>query len=72
MYRKADQILECIRVNPNLTERQIADRVGVKKTPYTHNILLALIAGGLVARYQDPEAHQLTYRYYIQQTEAAL
>jgi predicted transcriptional regulator len=69
MYGKANEMFQVIVENPNLTEREIAERVGLKKTPYTRNILLALIAEGSIARAQDPTRERFTYVYFVQQTE---
>lgn len=69
MYTKAQEIFNVIVSEPNLTEREIAERVGLKKTPYTRNILMALIAEGSVARALDPTRVRMTYVYFIQQTE---
>lgn len=72
MYRKQIEIYEWIRVNPNSTEREIAEGVGLKKTPYSRRIILDLLEDGHVARFQDPDAVRLTYRYYVQETERLL
>lgn len=72
MYERARQFYEIIEAEPNLTERQICERAGLKKTPYSRRILLDLIAGKYVARVQDANADKLTYLYFIQQTERGL
>jgi len=55
---------------PNLTERQIAERVGLRKTPYSRKILLDLIAEGAIVRTVDPTNERLTYVYAVQETDA--
>lgn len=72
MYHRARQFYEIIEQTPNLTEREICERAGLKKTPYSRRILLDLISAGYVARLQDPTADKLTYQYFVQQTEQAL
>lgn len=72
MQPKMQEIFNVIASEPNLTEREIAERVGLKKTPYTRGILMALIAEGSVARAQDPTRDRMTYVYFIQQTEQLL
>lgn len=69
METKANQIFNAIVAEPNLTEREIAERVGLKKTPYTRKILMSLIDEGSVARALDPTRVRMTYVYFIQQTE---
>ncbi len=72
MYERARQFYEIIEQNPNLTEREICERVGLKKTPYSRRILMDLIAGGYVARTQDANADKVTYLYFLQETERQL
>lgn len=72
MYERARQFYEIIEQTPNLTEREICERAGLKKTPYSRRILLDLIDAGYVARTQDANADKLTYLYFLQQTERAL
>lgn len=72
MYQRMKDFYDIIRANPNLTELQIASRVGLKKTPYTHKILIDLIDQGHIARVQDSNADKLTYLYFVQETEQLL
>lgn len=72
MQKKAQEIYDYIRSNPNQTEREIADGVGLKKTPYTWTILKNLVAGGYLARYAEDGNPRLTYHYYVQETEQIL
>jgi predicted transcriptional regulator len=69
MYHRMRQFYDVIRSNPNLTELEIATRVGLKKTPYSHRILMDLIAENYIARNQDANADKLTYLYFVQETE---
>lgn len=68
MNTRMQEIFDLIARNPGLKEREIADRVGLKKSPYTRKILMDLIAEGSVARAQAPDVERLTYVYFIQQT----
>jgi len=70
MFTKTQEIFAVIVANPNLTEREIAERVGLKKTPYTRGILMSLIAEGSIARAVDTTRERMTYVYFLQQTEA--
>ena len=71
MYERARQFYKIIEKHPNLTEREICERVGLKKTPYSRRILLDLIGAGYVARVQDTNADKLTYLYFLQESERA-
>lgn len=64
------EMLEYIRQHPNQSELEIARGVGLKKTPYTRNILLWLWNEGKIIRWMD-EAHlpRPAFVYYIQETE---
>lgn len=68
MHTKAHEIYMLIANSPNLTEREIAERVGLKKTPYTRWILMSLIAEGYIARAWDESRHPKAYVYYCQTT----
>lgn len=69
MYTRKEQFYETILLNPNLTEREIAARAGLEKTPYTRQILLTLIAEGRIARVKDDTRDRFTYVYFVQQTQ---
>lgn len=69
MYHRMREFYEIIRANPNLKELEIAERAGLKKTPYSHRILMDLIAGGHIARASDDNADKLTYLYFVQETQ---
>lgn len=66
---RARQMYEIIVNNPGLTEGEIADRVGLKKTPYTRWILFSLIEGGHVVRFWDETRPRKAYTYFVQQTQ---
>lgn len=70
MNSRMQEFFDVIVGNPNLTEREIADRVGLKKTPYSRRILLDLIAEGAIVRTQDPTKERFTYVYAVQETDA--
>lgn len=72
MNHTTQRIFDVIAQTPGLTEREIAKRVGLKKTPYTRAILLGLIAEGSVVRTLDPSRERMTYTYALQQTEQML
>ena len=69
MNTQIQRMFDVIVNHPNLTEREIAERVGLKKTPYTRQILMGLIAEGSIARAIDPTRERVTYMYFVQQTE---
>lgn len=68
-----DQMLKYIDEHPNKSELEIARGVGLKKTPYTRNILLWLTNGGEVIRWLD-DAHlpRPAFVYYRNETEQLL
>jgi hypothetical protein len=70
MYPRAREFFDIIAAEPGLTERQIAERAGLKKTPYSRRILLDLISGGHVGRCENSYADRTTYIYFVQGTEA--
>lgn len=47
------------------TERQIADGVGLKKSPYTKRLLATLIADGHVIRIPGIHANRACYLYTL-------
>lgn len=55
--------------NPNQTEGQIADGVGLRRTPYTRALLLELVADGSLARTWDDSEIPPRFVYYVQQTD---
>lgn len=69
METTAFLMFETIRKNPGLNEREIAERVGLKKTPYTRAILLNLIANGHIVRFWDESRIRKCYTFYLQETE---
>jgi hypothetical protein len=69
MNTRIQEIFDYIVLHPNQTERQICDGVGLKKTPYSRQILMKLIEEGSIARVQDDTADRVTYVYFVQQTE---
>lgn len=54
--------------NPSSTEREIASGVGLKKTPYTRNILLWLVANGYLVRTWDEMRTPHAYVFHAQST----
>lgn len=69
MYAKAQAILNWIAANPNHTELEIARGVGLKKTPYTRQILMWLWQEQSIIRWFDTDRHPAAFCYYVQQTE---
>lgn len=63
------RIYDFICQYPNCTEREIAEGVGLKKTPYSRWILLSLISSSHIARFWDEGRPRKAYVYYCQQTE---
>lgn len=68
MDKRANEIYIFICNNPNKSEREIADGVGLKKTPYSRQILLWLLANNYVARMWDEDRKPHAYVYYCQNT----
>jgi len=69
MDRTAELIYNTICENPGLNERELAERVGLKKTPYTRWILLSLIHSGHIARFWDEMRARKCYVYVKQETQ---
>lgn len=69
MDARARQMFELIEKYPGLTERELAGRVGLKKTPYTRWILFSLIEHGYIARMWDESRYPKAYVYYLQDTK---
>ncbi len=72
MYPTMQKIYDYIVEHPNCTELEIARGVGLKKTPYSHRILMDLMAENHIARVPDSNADKLTYLYFVQETEKLL
>lgn len=66
---KRNEIFVTILQNPNLSEGEIAGRVGLRRTPYTRKLLLELVAEGNVLRWWDASREPGAYVYCVQQTE---
>jgi len=70
MQAKALEIYNWIVEHPNCTELQIAQGVGLKKTPYTYTILLNLWRDGYIVRWYDDQHHPRgAYKYFVQLSE---
>jgi len=77
MNERMQDFYQWILANPGHSEREIARGVGLaspagrplKKTPYTRQILFALIAEGNIVRLWDDSRHPGAYVYSIQQTD---
>jgi len=68
MHKTAHNIYQFIASHPNSSEREIADGVGLKKTPYTRWILFSLVAEGYIVRVWDDQRLPHAYVYYCQDT----
>jgi len=68
MLRRWQDLLAFVEQHPNSTELEIARGVGLKKTPYTRQILLALVADGRLVRWWDDSRLPAAYVYYVQET----
>lgn len=66
---KRHEMFVTIMQNPNESEGELAARVGLRRTPYTREILLDLVAEGSVLRWWDENRDPPAYVYCIQQTE---
>lgn len=69
MEPRKGEIYAWVGQHPNTTELEIARGVGLKKTPYSRQILLWLVANGYLVRSWDAERQPAAYVYYVQQTE---
>jgi len=69
MEAKANEIYQWIIKHGAHTEREIAEGVGLKKTPYTRWILFSLIEHGHISRGWDEERQPKAYVYFAQFTE---
>lgn len=69
MDKAALNIYNAILETPGMNEREIAERVGLKKTPYTRWILLSLISSGHIARFWDETRSRKSYVYVVQETQ---
>ncbi len=66
---KRQEMFVTILETPNLSEGEIASRVGLRRTPYTRKLLLELVAEGNVLRWWDDSREPAAYVFCIQQTE---
>jgi len=69
MNHTAQRIFDYVAAHPNESELEIARGVGLKKTPYTRQILLGLIAEGSLVRWWDDSRKKAAFVYCLQQTE---
>jgi predicted transcriptional regulator len=69
MNHRMNQIYNFILHNPNCSEGEIASGVGLKRTPYTRQILMQLVAEGNIVRAWDELRTPAAFVYYVQQTE---
>lgn len=66
MDKRFEEFYNIIDSNPRLTEREIAERAGLKKTPYSRWILLSLIQSGYVLRHwQEDRQPRPAYVFYV-------
>jgi len=69
MDKRFEQFYNLIAANPLLTEREIADRAGLKKTPYSRWILLSLVSSGYIIRQWEADRQpRPAYVYYCNDT----
>jgi len=66
---KRNEMFVAILEQANLSEGEIAKRVGLRRTPYTRKLLLELVAEGVVLRWWDEHRDPPAFVYQIQQTE---
>jgi len=66
---KRNEMFMTIMQTANLSEGEIAARVGLRRTPYTRKLLLELVAEGNVLRWWDDSRDPGAYVYCIQQTQ---
>lgn len=66
---KRNEMFVVIMETPNLSEGEIASRVGLRRTPYTRKLLLELVAEGNILRWWDESREPCAYVYQVQQTD---
>lgn len=69
MEKRIKEIYDVIVATPNLSEREIAERVGLKPTPYTRKILLEMWKQAYIVRWLDDSFLPARFRYFVQLTE---
>lgn len=69
MLRKLEEMYRWISAHPDSTEREIADGVGLKKTPYSHQCLLIMLNDGWLVVRVDESGHRPTNRYTVIQPD---
>jgi len=67
--KRFEQFYNFIAAHPLSTEREIAEGVGLKKTPYSRWILHSLMASNYIARHwQEDRVPRPAYVFYCQDT----
>jgi len=66
---KRNEMFVVIMETPNLSEGEIASRVGLRRTPYTRKLLFELVTEGNVLRWWDDSREPGAYVYQVQQTD---
>lgn len=69
MEKRVQQMFDFIVEHPNSSEREIAEGVGLRPTPYTRKILLEMWRGGYIVRWLDDAQLPARYRYFVQLTQ---
>lgn len=67
--QRQNELFITIMAYPNLSEGELADRVGLKRTPYTRKLLFALVEEGSVLRLWNENREPAAWVYCVQQTE---
>lgn len=65
MFRRLEEMYRWISAHPDSTERQIAEGVGLRKTPYSHQCLIRMMNDGWLICRVDETAPRPTNRYTI-------
>lgn len=66
---RKNEIFVWVMANPNKTEGEIANGVGLKRTPYSRKLLLELVNDGSLVRSWDANRLPAGYVFYVQQTD---
>lgn len=67
MTKRWVDLLAYVQQNPMSSELEIVRGVGLKKTPYSHRILTALVEDGRLRRYWDDTSVPARFVYEAQE-----
>lgn len=65
MIDRMQQVYDIIAEHEPITEREIARRAGLKKSPYVRAMIITLMQQGHVTRYEGVTGNRACYLYAI-------